>query len=95
MYSGDLTQHLRQTQQESSVLISLSSNQHSESALTLVALHFFIGLPTAYLNSHTFSNEDFGVGFSAGHHLVLLRTDCSNVGTFDRKILLSLFKGYH
>lgn len=46
MYSGDLTQHLRQTQQESSVLISLSSNQHSESALTLVALHFFIGLPT-------------------------------------------------
>ena len=59
--------------------------------LTDVAfLSFFFKV---YLNSHTFYNEDFSVGFSAGYHLVLLRTDCSNVGTFDQKILLSLFKG--
>ena len=56
-------------------------------------LSLFFFFLKAYLNSHTFYNEDFSVGFSAGYHLVLLRTDCSNVGTFDWKILLSLLKG--
>lgn len=37
--------------------------------LTLPFSLFFFKV---YLNSHTFYNEDFSVGFSAGYHLVLL-----------------------